>query len=922
MKKLIVIFLFLQITLAEDINIWISSADQNSVSISMAAYTEVVGFQLGVDVLGFEGDLFAPSDSIFYNENGDSVTTGIIHPFSGVVIDAGFTCFINPSGLLVSFSLGNLPIAPTDSIILVSLPWLGSDINLADVSIVDPIFIGLDEDGAPISLDVEYGLIEYQEGWPYYTNAQVISSPAIADMDMDGSPEILFGEYNGRFHILEADGSDVCWFDTGNQIWGSPAVADIDNDNVPEVVFTSKNMHLYILDGNCNVELNFNAEQFLMGTPALGNLDDDEELEIVFGGYSNPGKLFALNHDGSPVENFPVVLDEKIQRGVALADFNGNGKMDIVFGTDDENIYLVYDNGQVADGFPFNAGNDFRTAPAVVEVNGEMIILAGNRDNNLYALNSDGSLRFTIVTGDDISTSPGIVETDTGIAIFFGSEDGKLYGVNSDGQALPGWPIDVGSEIVGAPAFADMDSDGTPEIISAVNGMELLIFRLDGSAYTEIPIEFEVPFAGSPAVQDLDNDGDLEILIGSTNSLITVDIKDTGNSDSFWNMYRGNLHRTGYFGSTAGAGTISVDHIPDWNLVGLPLEVDDPFHLSVFPDALEGTLYSFNGGYTQEDNLFAGNGYWLRFPGEGITEISGSPFYSLTVSLIIDWNLISGISSAVSLANIQDPNELIIPGTLYEFTGGYVQAETLDPGKGYWIRSAGAGEITISSSAPLSKTKTFPPPEHMNTLTLNNTSLYFGMSVPDDEILSYSLPPKPPIGARDIRFTGNTKLCITDDCVIEVMNNGSPLTFEFEIQNGEFWELVPVIASGTEWSAAISLTDQKQITLSLDFKQWILRKSTSSLPKSFALHSAYPNPFNPITTLNYDLPEQAQVTLTIYDLMGREIAKLVNTTQQPGFKSVQWNATDMYGKPVSAGIYLYQIQAGEFVQTKKMVLLK
>ena len=81
MKKLIVIFLFLQITLAEDINIWISSADQNSVSISMAAYTEVVGFQLGVDVLGFEGDLFAPSDSIFYNENGDSVTTGIIHVF-------------------------------------------------------------------------------------------------------------------------------------------------------------------------------------------------------------------------------------------------------------------------------------------------------------------------------------------------------------------------------------------------------------------------------------------------------------------------------------------------------------------------------------------------------------------------------------------------------------------------------------------------------------------------------------------------------------------------------------------------------------------------------------------------------------------------------------------------------------------------
>ena len=56
--------------------------------------------------------------------------------------------------------------------------------------------------------------------------------------------------------------------------------------------------------------------------------------------------------------------------------------------------------------------------------------------------------------------------------------------------------------------------------------------------------------------------------------------------------------------------------------------------------------------------------------------------------------------------------------------------------------------------------------------------------------------------------------------------------------------------------------------------------------------------------------------------MGREITQLVNTTQEAGYRSVQWNATDMYGKPVSAGVYLYQIRAGEFVQTRKMVLLK
>jgi hypothetical protein len=96
----------------------------------------------------------------------------------------------------------------------------------------------------------------------------------------------------------------------------------------------------------------------------------------------------------------------------------------------------------------------------------------------------------------------------------------------------------------------------------------------------------------------------------------------------------------------------------------------------------------------------------------------------------------------------------------------------------------------------------------------------------------------------------------------------------------------------------------------------------ADIPEVFALHQNYPNPFNPVTTLRYDLPENSLVNIIIYDLLGREVRTLVNTTQDAGFKSVIWNATNDYGKPVSAGVYLYQIQAGEFVQTKKMVLLK
>ena len=97
---------------------------------------------------------------------------------------------------------------------------------------------------------------------------------------------------------------------------------------------------------------------------------------------------------------------------------------------------------------------------------------------------------------------------------------------------------------------------------------------------------------------------------------------------------------------------------------------------------------------------------------------------------------------------------------------------------------------------------------------------------------------------------------------------------------------------------------------------------TLDYPVIFKLNNCYPNPFNPVTTLRYDIPENGLVNITIYDMLGRQVKTLVNQTQDAGYRSVIWNATNDYGKPVSAGIYLYQIQAGEYIQTKKMVLLK
>lgn len=110
---------------------------------------------------------------------------------------------------------------------------------------------------------------------------------------------------------------------------------------------------------------------------------------------------------------------------------------------------------------------------------------------------------------------------------------------------------------------------------------------------------------------------------------------------------------------------------------------------------------------------------------------------------------------------------------------------------------------------------------------------------------------------------------------------------------------------------------------------WVLYIDLSELstdnihmPLEFTLHQNYPNPFNPITTIRYDLPEAGHVNVVIYDMMGHQIKQLISGTEDAGRKSVVWDSTNDYGKPVSAGVYMYRIQTGEYIQTKKMVLLK
>ena len=111
-----------------------------------------------------------------------------------------------------------------------------------------------------------------------------------------------------------------------------------------------------------------------------------------------------------------------------------------------------------------------------------------------------------------------------------------------------------------------------------------------------------------------------------------------------------------------------------------------------------------------------------------------------------------------------------------------------------------------------------------------------------------------------------------------------------------------------------SLTvDVTAITTSLD---------GMGIPDVFALHNNYPNPFNPVTNITYDIPEVAEVRLDIYNVAGQKVRTLTQGHHEPGRYRIQWNATNDFGQQLSSGMYIYRIVAGDFVSVKKLILMK
>ena len=405
-----------------------------------------------------------------------------------------------------------------------------------------------------------------QSGFPNETSFPISSSPVILDVDGDDEHEIVIADYNGKVRAYNVDGSaienDVYPFETEDQIWGSIASGDLNLDGVTDFVVGSKDKKLYFFDQGGPTG-SYDTGSYLMGTPSIGNIDDDAELEVVIGGYSSGDgrKIFAFNHDRTPVDGFPISIGEKIKKGVSLADFNDNGKDDMVFGTNDDHIYLMYDDGSIADGFPYQTGGSIHSSPSILNLDGEFIILAGSNDNHLHAINADGSIRFMVEAQDNIETSPSFLNYLNNCYIFFGDSDGYIYAVNESGEMYTHFPIYIGSELSESIVVADLDSDMSPEIIFGTQSGDMYAMSITGGLYNQMPISYPFPYQSAPMIYDIDGDDDLEIIAGTSLSMNVIDIKQPGSESGYWSMYKGNHQRTGYnqFTPLCEAGDLNED---------------------------------------------------------------------------------------------------------------------------------------------------------------------------------------------------------------------------------------------------------------------------------------------------------------------------------------------------------------------------
>ncbi|WP_138429977.1 FG-GAP-like repeat-containing protein [Fodinibius saliphilus] len=388
--------------------------------------------------------------------------------------------------------------------------------------------------------------------------------------------------------------------------------------------------------------------------------------------------------------------------------------------------------------------------------------------------------------------------------------------------------------------------------------------------------------------------------------------------------------------------TQSYNLTEGWNLIGLPVDAAQTDIDSLMSVVSNGAVYEYNGTYQQVESIKAGQGYWMKISAQDLRELTGLPETELTLNLKKGWNLVSGVGGALDVTDIKDQNNVIVPGTIYSFDQSYAQTDTIRPGVGYWLRASDAASITLthpelltsstvakekSSFAKTSKEVEDTFDKVIISAGKHQRTLYFGGSLAETAIrASYLLPPLPPGKVFDARFKNGSTLIEDDRLYIEINKlPGTTVKLETKVESLANYDSFVVKEFGDgQLLKEYTVAANKEVTLAgseTDLVQMAPARgaslSDSKIPDSFKLEQNYPNPFNPTTQISYSVPQTAEVTLEVFNILGKRVATLIDEQKQPGTYKVTFN-----GSNLASGLYLYRLKAGSYVATRKLILAK